>query len=1093
MNRLSIVGVLLATMLATKAEAQVWSEDEVGYPMRIMSVYLENGKSYDFRTDYTLTSVDGGYADTILSLVVSPSGPAGAGMTTLLGADGCNIPGGSFDWAPSCFHYAHSGSTGSYWLILRAWRASSPAQTKVWQREGTGAWISLGGSLPYTAGGGSESIGTLGTSHVHFTTAFQGGENSGHMLLVTRSGGTVEWDTVFYSSDSTIVTRLAEFDVPNPSVYGSFSARIAYGGEFNTGPMRLLKNDWFVPGRDVDQDGLGHALEQSLGTCDRVGDVMPNGISCGSFEFCDISPTGDVCEAQLRDTDHDGLRDDVEVYGYDTFVTEMPRYGANPVHKDVFIELDTYDRDPSTPMICDGFDLDLTGNLSTDVRFLGGDGLNFFDQAQAIYDAAPAWMNPDGQPGISLHFDVGVRNPDPTDTRWGGWGQGNTCAMSGRYTDVAATAFNAARPWLFRWGIDGGGAQTNGTRYTALSTSQHVHEIGHTLALSHSGPRNAATNYGGTFGRVAGAEWGGNRRPLFPSRMSYRFQDFANSPSASGTWTGMTFSPGSWRTQMSARFADEQDPVPEEPFGTILGYGEPSVDALNYGNPADVASPDVATSTWTVDWDGSGGPIDTSPTHMDSLRDTSNKIARWSADFDRNIAYGTHSDAIIVGDLLIHAYVRYDELLGGVFPITHLRADRDGDCPLIPTRDTPGAQAYYPRCIEFGDGYEFAAGAQGVSAAPTLLPNGKEGFLLIGRYDPPLHTSSKVLQYEIYPEPSFNEFEATYAISEQELNWPLPTDNIVLLQTGSGVLAVFESGGDLWQSYRTGAGAWQAAEKATMLGGANFGDPECLPGLATHAGDVYLVAKPGTGFLHTYKWSSSGPENLRSWSDLGPIPNTNNASFVEAASTPPPTGSTTPEFHVFFRQIFDDKLATTRTTDFVNYLPLTVGTGIAGHRGQSAIALTYDTRGGTPPGLRGFYDEYQTGCVVDSDCEGQLHECDSGVCISAALDDRAVTHVVFAPFMEGIDPTEYCDYDDWRGLDWGICETLGEQSAPTATSHFVLTPYELPIVCQPRRVYPEPDEFGFCGANSSILAAGESDRTLHPEWYGSPQEVTCSE
>ena len=245
---------------------------------------------------------------------------------------------------------------------------------------------------------------------------------------------------------SDVVYNLAEFDQVGLGVVPTANVGITYGGHgfTNTGPLRILQNDWFVPGSDFDGDGLGHTLEQSLGTCDRpwagsLGDTMPDGRSCNTLQFCDTRADWDeisTCNAQLRDTDHDGLRDDIEVYGYDEDTTHMARYGANPVHKDVFVELNTRDTDPSDGD-CDGFS-------NANVQNIGNDG-NFFTRVAALYSQAPATMNPDGTAGISVHYDVGVANPNPlTASLWGDWGAGGQCFSGMNFTPQSGQVDYAA-------------------------------------------------------------------------------------------------------------------------------------------------------------------------------------------------------------------------------------------------------------------------------------------------------------------------------------------------------------------------------------------------------------------------------------------------------------------------------------------------------------------------------------------------------------------------------------------------------------------------------------------------------------------------
>jgi hypothetical protein len=111
---------------------------------------------------------------------------------------------------------------------------------------------------------------------------------------------------------------------------GAGTSRIVVGTVNGTsGPSVLYANDVF---RDNDGDGLGYGLERELGTCD-MKNAQPR------------------CAAVFNtsDTDRDGIEDGVEVLGLDDGDLNFPAWGANPLHKDLFIEADwtsEFDRTP---------------------------------------------------------------------------------------------------------------------------------------------------------------------------------------------------------------------------------------------------------------------------------------------------------------------------------------------------------------------------------------------------------------------------------------------------------------------------------------------------------------------------------------------------------------------------------------------------------------------------------------------------------------------------------------------------------------------------------------------------------------------------
>jgi hypothetical protein len=104
---------------------------------------------------------------------------------------------------------------------------------------------------------------------------------------------------------------------------------IGEGFPDQTRPVRLVRNDRALAGHDPDGDALGSELEKQIGTCSTTREVVGN---------WDCSRSVDA-----RDTDGDGLQDGVELLGSLTGAPYqlLPRWGANPLHKDIFIEVDS--------------------------------------------------------------------------------------------------------------------------------------------------------------------------------------------------------------------------------------------------------------------------------------------------------------------------------------------------------------------------------------------------------------------------------------------------------------------------------------------------------------------------------------------------------------------------------------------------------------------------------------------------------------------------------------------------------------------------------------------------------------------------------
>ncbi|HSQ00523.1 MAG TPA: hypothetical protein VL049_25150, partial [Candidatus Dormibacteraeota bacterium] len=220
-----------------------------------------------------------------------------------------------------------------------------------------------------------------------------------------------------------------------------------------------------------------------------------------------------------QDSDGDGLFDDWEEHGIDvdgdgTIDLDLPAMGANPMHKDLFVELDW--RPGSEPRRAE------------------------VAQWIAAFAAAPVDAggipNPDGLPGINLHIDTGALtengvlvgenlgggNPLPADMP--------ICSMAELYPAKATNFDGARRSLAFRYGItstqcclsgpdfgkecfidaqcpssactsSGGQAEIGGNDFVVWNTqfqgSSLMHELGHDLELRHGGGNsdNCKPNY----------------------------------------------------------------------------------------------------------------------------------------------------------------------------------------------------------------------------------------------------------------------------------------------------------------------------------------------------------------------------------------------------------------------------------------------------------------------------------------------------------------------------------------------------------------------------------------------------------------------
>lgn len=263
-----------------------------------------------------------------------------------------------------------------------------------------------------------------------------------------------------------------------------------------TGPTRVVVND---VNSDADGDGLGDRVEAALGTCSSSTGTI------GNFN-CAWAKTP-------KDTDGDGLSDAWEILGKRDIAPHqlLPQWGANPRHKDMFVEVD-YMADGKAPLHLDAQGAHAAAAYWQDtVAPLSSTTL-------AVHGAI--LMNPDGLPGVSMHFDTGLP-PGPGApledyTLYGNWGGYDVAPAGTKYEAAWRQFLNPARFGVFHWGLGvrGGGGQTASDHFAFTANiqvgSKTAHELGHTVGLAHFGATSAGPL---------------NCKPQYLSPMNYGYSD----------------------------------------------------------------------------------------------------------------------------------------------------------------------------------------------------------------------------------------------------------------------------------------------------------------------------------------------------------------------------------------------------------------------------------------------------------------------------------------------------------------------------------------------------------------------------------------
>ncbi|MCA9706577.1 MAG: hypothetical protein KDK70_12060 [Myxococcales bacterium] len=393
-----------------------------------------------------------------------------------------------------------TGSQKSIVLIVRSYSTGTQGTARLLQNG-----VTLASSIPVA---GRRITVENGAGYEHETVKAPGGAEYPYLLALDSSLHLVDLD---YTSGVGYQAKVEH----------ASTQYVVIGTTSGSGNVHLYSND----PTDYDGDGVGYGLEWDLGTCD-----------VASWSHC----TG---VHNLADTDRDGIPDGAEVFGVDSASSpqHLAAWGADPRHKDVFVELDYSDAFPGQP-------------------FTEGDAV----AAAAIYAAgdAAAIINPDSMDGVRIHLDVGFDPADPDlATLLGDWGGSGPVPDGTAYGVAPDTYRDPVRAGIFHYGLmsqGSGGGQgwqpgdrfgwgvSMGNRYVR----SFAHELGHNLNLAHSGH----------------SSWGNvNGKANYLSLMNYAFP-------------GSSFSQGQSAVVLNPAAVDEQAGIGADashvgvsPFYRLLG------------------------------------------------------------------------------------------------------------------------------------------------------------------------------------------------------------------------------------------------------------------------------------------------------------------------------------------------------------------------------------------------------------------------------------------------------------------------------------------------------------------------------------------
>jgi hypothetical protein len=340
--------------------------------------------------------------------------------------------------------------------------------------------------------------------------------------------------------------------------------------------------------------------------------------------------------AKRADTDGDGIPDDMERNGIDTNGdgrpdVNLPAMGANPNHKDVFVQLDSMR----------GHQLDPAALQTV---------INSFANAPM--------SNPDGRTGITLHIDAGpnsIMNPI-TGARWRSRSQAHVAlghrdvlgAFSGSnynwsaFDAIKNANFDPNRAPAFRYAVSihQYGSSSNGSSGIArgIPASDFIVALGRTCRGGVDCTVGGTGGQAGTFmhelGHTLGLGHGGsdgiNFKPNYPSIMDYSFQFGGLLRSASPTVPSYDYSRYG-PTSLSGTVAPLNEAALSETAGAPATGGAVGLQGARYC-PGSTTPRPFTLGSGSVDWNCNGSISNTvsASVNQDSVLSVLSSFDDWA-------------------------------------------------------------------------------------------------------------------------------------------------------------------------------------------------------------------------------------------------------------------------------------------------------------------------------------------------------------------------------------------------------------------------------------------------------------------------------